>query len=74
LTVEAPRKVTCSRCGGQYQLSARNARQHRRLGLPDLCEPCRHPVKAPDPKRVEAMKAWWLSRFTLEELRAWPPL
>jgi hypothetical protein len=35
---------------------------------------CRHPPKPPDPRRVAAMRQWWLDRFSLEELRAWPPI
>jgi hypothetical protein len=74
VTVEATRTVECAVCAGDFELSARNAREHRRLGTPDVCPTCRHPPKPPDPKRLEAMRAWWLSRFSLEELQSWPPI
>ena len=73
MTVEAPVLVKCA-CGARFELSARVAREHRRHGLPNVCWVCRHPPRPPDPKRLEAMRQWWLDRFTLDELRSWPPL
>jgi hypothetical protein len=37
MTVEQSVVVPCSNCGIDYELSARNARAHRRLGTPHLC-------------------------------------
>ena len=43
-----------------------------RLGLAHVCVECRHPTKPAE--GLEAMKRWWLDKFSLEELQAWPPL
>jgi hypothetical protein len=74
MTVEASVVVPCAACGLEYELSARNARMHRRLGTPHVCRMCRHPLKPPDAKRLEAMRRWWLDRYSLAELQNWPPL
>jgi hypothetical protein len=74
VTVEAAVTVACSVCGVDYELSARNAREHRRLGIPHVCDGCRHPPKPPDLGRLDAMRQWWLDRYELAELKSWPPL
>jgi hypothetical protein len=57
-TVEAPAAVECTVCGCGFELSARNARRHRRLGMADVCEHCRRPPVPPDPTRLEAFRQW----------------
>ena len=74
MTVEVAVVVSCHACGVDYELSARNARVHRRLGTPHVCELCRHPPKPPDARMLATMRRWWLDRYTLAELQSWPPL
>jgi len=68
------RTVTCAGCGDWFELSARVEYEHRRSGVPHLCRRCRGIHSGPKASMVEAAKAWWLSRYTLDELRTWPPL
>jgi hypothetical protein len=68
VTVELPQLVRCGECGGQYTMSARNARAHRAHGTAFVCARCRHPAQPPDPAAVERMKRWWLARYSLDEL------
>jgi hypothetical protein len=74
VTVEPPVPVVCAECGDEYELSARNARVHRRRCTPHVCGFCRHPPKPPDARMLAAMRRWWLDRYTLAELQSWPPL
>jgi hypothetical protein len=75
VTVEAPRLVECARCGSVFELSGSNVRKARRLGRPLVCGGCRHPARPEeDARRLEAMKRWWLARYSLDELRSWPAL
>jgi hypothetical protein len=74
LTVEGSVVVTCHECDLDFDLSARNAREHRRKGMPDVCGSCRHLAKPPDARMLAVARRWWLDRFTLDELRAWPPI
>jgi hypothetical protein len=75
VTYEPPVEVVCSSCGDRFTLAATNVRKTRKAGRPFVCGTCRHPAKpAEDARRLAAMRQWWLSRFSLEELRAWPPL
>jgi predicted RNA-binding Zn-ribbon protein involved in translation (DUF1610 family) len=66
--------VPCATCGEDFPLSARKVREHRRSGAPHVCRDCRFPAKPIDARRQEALRQWWLDRFTMEELRSWPPL
>jgi hypothetical protein len=74
VTVEAPVEVECSACGDLFMLAATNVRRSRPLGRPHVCGDCRHRPDPPDPDRLEAFREWWLERFTLDELRSWPPI
>jgi hypothetical protein len=74
VTVEAPVTAICSSCGSRFDLSARNAREHRRQGTPVICRVCRFPATPADPRRLAALRQWWLDRYELAELRSWPPL
>jgi len=65
--VEAPRIVECGECGGEFELSARNERGHRKRGSTPTCERCRFGEQPPKP--TEAMRRWWLDRYTLEQIR-----
>ena len=74
-TVEAPKLVTCRDCGGDFELSARRARDHRKAGTAPRCRPCREGHEAP--KVTQEMRDWWLERFTVDEIselaaRMWP--
>jgi len=61
-------------CGAEYILSARREYEHRKQGTQHVCGPCRCPPKPPDPTMVAAMRGWWLARYSLAELRSWPPI
>ena len=64
--------VSCSECGVEFELAQRNLRRHRRLGTPHRCRACRLPGTSPSAAQIEEAKVWWLSRYTLDELRSWP--
>ena len=66
-TVEAPVYVRCSSCGGDFELSARNHREHVKKGTQPRCAECRH-GRAPRAKPSEADRRWWLERFSIEEI------
>src|SRR4029079_7564622 len=75
--VEAAVRVRCGECGGAFELSARNARVHRKRGSAPKCSRCRYGAKPP--KVTQAMRDYWLERFTLDEIRElaaamWPDL
>jgi hypothetical protein len=59
--------LTCGECGGAFELSARRARIYRNEGTFPRCGECRstrsHVNVTP------AMRAYWLDRFTLDEIR-----
>jgi hypothetical protein len=59
--------VRCGDCGGDFELSARRARDHRKAGTTPRCRRCRLPGTAPKP--TEADRRYWLDRFTLDEIR-----
>jgi hypothetical protein len=51
--------VVCAVCGINFDISARNERQHRREGAPFVCRRCRGGA-GPTRAQVEATKRWWL--------------
>ena len=59
--------VRCSACGGDFELSARQARDHRSAGTTPRCSRCRYGTKPP--QATEKMRRWWLDRFTVDEIR-----
>ena len=65
--IEAPVLLSCG-CGAQFELSARNARGHRVKGTTPKCRDCRYGRDAA-PRATEAMRRWWLQRFSIEEIR-----
>jgi hypothetical protein len=67
VSVEAPRAAVCGSCGTRFDLSPRNVRAWRQRGQEPVCGDCRHAPKE-DPVLVERYKAWWLERYSLEEL------
>ena len=67
-------EVGCAVCHRTFELSVRNELRHRRRGVPHLCQWCRLPGTRPSRKADEKLKAWWLERFSLDELRSWPPI
>jgi hypothetical protein len=58
----------CGECGGAFELSARRARVHRNEGNARRCRDCRsiHSQVVV----TEALRKWWLDRFTVDEIRA----
>jgi ribosomal protein L33 len=71
MRVELPVMLKCAGCGISFELSARNVRRHRRLGLQHFCRTCPTRFSMAD---VERAKRWWLKNYSLEELQSWPPL
>jgi hypothetical protein len=66
--VEARLLVKCAECDRRYYVSARNAREWRRRGREPVCAECRRrPVRA-NAKQMAKLRAWWLERFTWDEL------
>jgi hypothetical protein len=65
--------VRCAGCGISFDLSVRNELEHRRHGLPHRCRCCRMGA-SPSAAMVARMRGWWLQRYSLGELRSWPPL
>ena len=65
--------VVCTDCGDSFALSARRDREFGRLGRLRRCRDCRGVAGRPTPAAIEQAKRWWLARYPLEELRAWPP-
>ena len=65
--------VICSGCGDRFELSIRREHELRRLGRLPRCSQCRGVGGRPTPAAVERAKRWWLARYPLEELQAWPP-
>jgi hypothetical protein len=63
--------VTCQECGAPFMLSVRNEQRHRREGRPHRCRECRFVTRV-TPAAIEAAKAWWLERYSVDELRSWP--
>jgi hypothetical protein len=81
--------VTCASCGSAFEITQQMVLHHERTGVPNRCSDCRvgrgrasssrrarppSPQREPSSREVARMHAWWLSRFTVEELRSWPPL
>jgi hypothetical protein len=66
--------VICSGCGDRFELSARRDRELGRLGRLPRCSECRGVGGRPSPAAIEQAKKWWLRRYPIEELQAWPPL
>ena len=56
------------------ELAKRNEYEARRRGRLPRCRGCRLGNGAPDPALVARMRKAWLSRYSLEELQAWPSL
>ena len=65
--VEAAVLLSCG-CGAQFELSARNARNHRVNGTQPKCRDCRYGHDGA-PRATEAMRRWWLSRYSIDEIR-----
>ena len=66
--------VVCADCGTMFTLSRRNVLEHDRKGSRHRCSRCRHPHAGPTAAQVETMKGWWVTRYSVEELRSWEPL
>jgi hypothetical protein len=66
-------ELRCAECGAAFEMSYRRASEHRRLGTTPSCRACRHAV-TPSREAIAEAREWWLAHFTLDELRAWPPL
>ncbi len=66
--------VVCATCGASFELSRRNVRAHDRNGKQHVCSACRNPPKPPDEAQMARLRRWWLDRYSLEELRSWPPI
>ncbi len=58
--------MVCADCGDSYELSARNTRLHQRNGTTPKCSRCRYGAKPP--RVTEAMRRWWLDRYSLDEI------
>ena len=56
-----------SNCGADFEVSARDHRNHRNRGTTPKCSRCPHGAKPP--KVTDAMRRYWLDRFTLDDLR-----
>ena len=65
--VELPVLLSCGR-GASFELSARNARNHRVNGTDPKCRDCRYGHDRA-PRATEGMRRWWLQRFPLDEIR-----
>jgi len=59
--------VRCRDCGDEFELSARRARDHRNADTTPRCRRCRYGAKPP--KVTQAMRDYWLERFTVDEIR-----
>lgn len=57
----------CADCGVPFELSARNTRIHRNRRTSPKCDPCRDGARPP--RIMQAMRDYWLDRFTVEEIR-----
>lgn len=55
----------CVSCGGTWEVSIRYAREIRRLGLTQICQPCRIPIQV---IVTPALEKWWRSNFTQPEI------
>ena len=64
---ERPRVVECGDCGNLFEVSARNERAHRKRGTTPTCQRCRSVTSAP--RATEAMRKWWLDRYSPDEIR-----
>jgi hypothetical protein len=65
--------VVCATCGSSFDISSRSERDHRRQGVAFVCRRCRGGA-GPSEVEVEKAKRWWLERYSIAELRAWPPV
>jgi hypothetical protein len=63
---EQPVVLRCA-CGADFTLSARRARDYRNTGRTPACVGCRWPE--PSPTVTDATRAWWLERYTIDEIR-----
>jgi hypothetical protein len=59
--------VRCHECAACGQLSRRRARDYR--DRPWLCEDCRRPAVELTDEERGVLEAWWLERFSAEQLR-----
>jgi hypothetical protein len=50
-------------------MSARNLRAQRSRGQEPRCRRCQHPEKPVDEVTMEKMRAWWIERYSVDELR-----
>lgn len=66
--------VTCRDCGADFELATRNVSRHKRDGTAPRCRTCRLPGTQPSREQIAEAREWWLSHFSLEELRSWPQL
>lgn len=76
-TIEAPVLLRCSECGCSFELSARRARDWR--DRDPVCQACRRSKRQLTEAERAELRAWWLARFTFDELLAlgrmlWPEL
>ena len=56
----------CGQCGGAFELSANSVNRYRREGREPVCRDCRRPELSE--ARQAKLRAWWLKRYTPEEL------
>ena len=68
---QPPQVVACD-CGERFGLSARNIREHRRQGTTPRCRRCRYGSDR-TPKPTDAMRRWWLARYSLDRSASSPP-
>ena len=67
--VEIPVTLLCNDCDFEFEVSARWARKIRRGECKQICPSCRRGGAAPRLEVTDADRAYWLERFTLEEIR-----
>jgi hypothetical protein len=74
VTVSPRVRVICSDCGALFEISRSSELEHARRNLRHVCRDCRYPPRRLTAREMVALKSWWLSRYSLAELRSWPPL
>ena len=71
--IEPARLVTCGDCSDPFELSQRSRTPHPRST--PRCARCRYGAKQPEV--TDAMRRWWLARYSRDEIRemaagVWP--
>jgi hypothetical protein len=61
--------VLCAICRLSFDISSRSEQDHRHGGVALVCRRCRGNA-GPSEVEIEKAKRWWLSKFTVDELRA----